>query len=871
MHIGLDIGSISVNTVLMEDSGRILENHYTCCHGKPFAVLGAILEGIHGRYGDSAIELIAVTGTGGRLAASLIGGRFVNEIVAQSSAAARLYPQTRTIIEMGGEDSKLILMEHKNGRSQLADFAMNSICAAGTGSFLDQQARRIGVRIEQEFGELALKSEQPPRIAGRCSVFAKSDMIHLQQIATPLEDIVAGLCFAVARNFKSSLTRGKKTARPFLFQGGVAANAGMVRAFREIFDLAENELIVPAFHASMGAIGALFYLLDHEEPGRAEDRYRGPGGLVAYLEREAADGDHLEPLRPSAASGGKPIRPLEDRILEVYLGLDVGSLSTNVVLIDDRHRVVARRYLPTAGRPLEAIRRGLEEIRREVGERVRVQAAGTTGSGRYLTGDFIGADTVQNEITAQATAVIDIDPRVDTIFEIGGQDSKFISIEGGVIVDFEMNKVCAAGTGSFLEEQAEKLDINIIGEFGELALRAPAPARLGDRCTVFMESDLNAHQQKGVSKENLVGGLAYSIVHNYLQKVVGTKRVGERIFFQGGVTNNRAVVAAFEKVTGKAITVPPHFDVTGAIGAAILAKEAVAASPGRRTAFKGFEISRSGYTLDRYTCKRCPNQCDIRRVKIQGETRPLRYGDRCGRFDARMGRGGGDSGGGRGLPNLFTERLALLLGDYREETGGDRPSIGLPRGLMLFHQQFPFWRAFFETLGLRVVLSSPSNRRLVTRSLEMLVAETCFPVEVMHGHVLDLFDRRVENVFIPFIINSRAERHNPTLNFNCPWIQTYPFMIRGVMRGDPREHKLLIPSLHFRFGRRVLEPELRTFAGRTFGASGRAVSRALEAAEQAQDAFEAAVRRRGRELLDTLPPAGAWRSSAGPTTPGTRS
>ena len=217
----------------------------------------------------------------------------------------------------------------------------------------------------------------------------------------------------------------------------------------------------------------------------------------------------------------------------------------------------------------------MSEIYEEVGEHVTVMGAGTTGSGRYLTGDFIGADTIQNEITAQATAAIDYDPSVDTIFEIGGQDSKYISIENGVVVDFEMNKVCAAGTGSFLEEQAEKLSINIVNEFGSCALSSDCPVKLGDRCTVFMESDLNTCMQKGVAKENLVGGLAYSIVYNYIQKVVGERKIGNKIFFQGGVTNNKAVVAAFEQVTGKKITIPPHFDVTGAIGAAILAKRSM--------------------------------------------------------------------------------------------------------------------------------------------------------------------------------------------------------------------------------------------------------------------------------------------------------
>ncbi|MCK5694374.1 MAG: hypothetical protein KAI08_16030, partial [Bacteroidales bacterium] len=533
-----DIGSISINTVVMDNDGKVIEERYDYNHGKPFDKLKEILDELEQRYSRDQFGHISCTGTGGKLAAELVGGTYVNEIVAQSTSVSRLHPEVRTIIEMGGEDSKLIFMDEVDGNnSRLSDFELNTLCAAGTGSFLDQQANRIGISIENEFGELSLMSEDPPRIAGRCSVFAKSDMIHLQQIATPVHDIVAGLCFAVARNFISSLGRGKTIKFPVMFQGGVSSNIGMVRAFRDLLGTKDSELLIPEHNTSMGAIGAV---LNHLEEGKEEKTgekaaYLGTGELDKHIHGEKSRGKSFEPLTPPEMDIRKEVYqiPESDKPYEVYLGLDIGSLSTNVVLIDDQNRVIARRYLPTASKPLEAIRRGMSEIYEEIGSRVVVKGAGTTGSGRYLTGDFIGADLIRNEITAQATAAIVFDPKVDTIFEIGGQDSKYISIDNGVVVDFEMNKVCAAGTGSFLEEQAEKLDINIIEEFGDMALGACNPAGLGDRCTVFMESDLNAFQQKGVEKENLVGGLAYSIVHNYIQKVVRKKRIGEHILFQG--------------------------------------------------------------------------------------------------------------------------------------------------------------------------------------------------------------------------------------------------------------------------------------------------------------------------------------------------
>ncbi len=833
----------------MDNGGKIIEERYDYNHGKPFEKLKEILDILEQSYSREQFENLSFTGTGGKLAASLLGGSFVNEIVAQSTSVSRLYPQVRTIFEMGGEDSKLIFMDKlEDNTSRLSDFEMNTLCAAGTGSFLDQQAKRIGISIENEFGELSLKSKDPPRIAGRCSVFAKTDMIHLQQIATPVHDIVAGLCFAVARNFISSLGRGKTIRFPVMFQGGVSSNIGVVRAFRELLKAKEGEILIPDHNTSMGAIGAVFNTL--ENGAEINNGYHGTKELNDYIHGEKSRGKSFAPLTAPVSDIHKEVYPLpeSEEKYEVYLGLDVGSLSTNVVLIDDQNHVIARRYLPTASKPLEAIRRGMLEIYEEMGDRVVIKGAGTTGSGRYLTGDFVGADVIRNEITAQATAAISYDPEVDTVFEIGGQDSKFISIDKGVVVDFEMNKVCAAGTGSFLEEQAEKLDINIIEEFGEMALRAKKPAGLGDRCTVFMESDLNAFQQRGVEKENLVGGLAYSIVHNYINKVVRKKRVGNHILFQGGVTNNRAVVAAFEKVTGKKIHIPPHFDVTGAIGAAMLARDHIIEN-NLQTRFKGFDISKIPYTVDKFTCKACSNQCEIRRVRIEGEKKPLFYGGRCEKYemDDRKGKG-------EGIPNYFEERVGMLMDGYQPETNPDpeKITIGIPRGLMVFYQQFPYWSTFFKELGFNVVISDETNNSIIKKGLTKIIAETCFPVEVMHGHVYELLDNEVDYVFTPFIINSKAEKDNPTSNISCPWVQTLPFMVSASLPKEQQE-RLLSPALNFRYYGKVVEKELYDYFGKRFKLSKKQIVEAMKKADAKQEHFEEQVRVRGREVMASLP------------------
>jgi predicted CoA-substrate-specific enzyme activase len=708
-HVGLDAGSVSVKVVVLDEQGGKKEGHYHPHRGHPVEVALELLKSVTG--GERCT--LSITGSAGRLLADALGIVPVNEIVAQSYGTRKLYPHIHTIIEMGGEDSKLILMDEAG----VKDFSMNSVCAAGTGSFLDQQAERLRLKIE-EFSELALKSKKPPRVAGRCSVFAKSDMIHLQQIATPVEDIVSGLCFAVARNFKGSIARGRNVVAPVSFQGGVAANQGMVRAFREVFGF--EELFVPPDFALMGAMGAALKEMD-EGKAASLDLAR----LEQCIEKEKVfDAGHSPLLNEEDGFHERHVRDPRDVVYPVnggprvraYMGIDIGSISTNLAVLDEEGKLLAKRYLMTAGRPIEAVRQGLGEIAEEVGSKVDILGVGTTGSGRYMISDYVGADIVKNEITAQATAAAYIDPGVDTIFEIGGQDSKFVALRDGVIVDFEMNKACAAGTGSFLEEQAEKLDISVKQEFAECAFSADCPSRLGERCTVFMENSLMANLQKGAGKDDLLAGLAYSIVQNYINRVVAGRPIGKNIFFQGGVAFNKAVVAAFEKHLGLHVTVPPNHDVTGAIGMALIARQYMEESGNESSGFKGFDRSRVPYELSSFGCKGCSNLCEINRVKIEGEENRLFYGGRCEKYDINKKKN--DT-----VPDLFAFREEALWKHYQSiregENNGSAPrgTIGIPY-VFFFNEFLPFWSAFLDELGFRAEVSPKTNRQITAELQE---------------------------------------------------------------------------------------------------------------------------------------------------------
>jgi predicted CoA-substrate-specific enzyme activase len=832
-NVGIDIGSVSVNVAIMNENGKIVKTRYIRHKGRPFEVAREIIrEGLD----SHGIDFISMTGTGAKLFSSLVGASCVNEIVAITKGFSRFYPQTGSAIDIGGEDSKLIIFEPagNNGILRVKDFSMNALCAAGTGSFLDQQASRLCFTIEQ-FSEIALKSQNPPRIAGRCTVFAKSDMIHLQQIATPDYEIVAGLCYALARNFKGNIAKGKDIRTPVAFIGGVAANAGMRRALKEVFGLKEEEFFVPENFTSAGAVGALYTVI--EEPSLKQN-FLGFERLDEYLKEEKLQAS-LEPLAISEKNlhVSYNLKSIKEKT-KVYLGVDVGSISTNLVIIDEDKHLIAKRYLMTEGRPLEAVKRGLFEIGEEVGELVEIVGAGTTGSGRYLTADFIGADIVRNEITAQAEAAIDIDGEVDTIFEIGGQDSKYISIENGVIIDFEMNKACAAGTGSFLEEQAERLGISIKGEFGDLALSSGKPVKMGERCTVFIESDVVHHQQRGVPTEDIVSGLAYSIVQNYLNKVVGDRRIGKRIFFQGGTAFNKGVVAAFEKVLGKPIEVPPHHDVTGAIGVAILAMKE---RDWEKSTFKGFDLSKRHYDIETFECKGCENLCEIRRVTVEKEA-PLYYGSRCEKYDVVRKVEKKD------VVDLFKEREKLLDNIYDKMADG--PKVGIPR-LLHMHELAPFWKSFLTELGFSVNFSDMTNKKIIRDGVENIIVETCFPVKLAHGHVLNLIEKGVKRVFIPSIISLKKRPGSTSNAFACPYAQSLPYTMKASINFKEMGAQVHTPVVHFGEGNQVvLESLVKHF--KRYKISKARVESAFRVASEVQDKFYRKCTEAGSEFLSSL-------------------
>ena len=809
--LGMDIGYSSVKMVLVDENAEIRHGRYKLHKGDGKGVARKFIEEIGKQYPLSEIEYGAVTGTGSKIFHEKYNINRLNEVSALVEGAGATNVHARSVAEIGGQSAKYITGLDASDRSGIK-VAMNSICSAGTGSFLEEQASRLKIRLE-EYSQYIAGAKTIPRIAGRCSVFAKTDITHHQQEGVPVEDILLGLAYALIRNYRVSVMKKLTRETPILFAGGVARNQGVVAAFKDLLELKDNELIVPDHMDSLGALGAAIVALNNRRP---IDLKRVLYGLNRAEEAAVIIGNEM-PMEPLTDFGGNDslgkhkiaVMDRSSDVLSCYLGVDVGSTSTNLVLCDRHERIVDFRYLRTLGNPAKAVRSGLKSLKEAYGDRLRILGVCTTGSGRYMTGRLVGADVVKDEITAQARAAVAVDPTVDVVFEIGGQDSKYIRLEKGVVTDFQMNKVCAAGTGSFIEEQANKFDIPV-DKIGDLALSSRSPVNLGERCTVFMETSIAAHLARGAKMEDITAGLCYAVVKNYLSRVVGQKPIDGNVFFQGGVAYNQGVVNAFRRLTGKKITVPPFFSVTGAYGAAILAKEAMA---GRPTAFKGFDLE--------------PEE--------------------------RSSTGDNNTADEKKTVSEFDKSVeALIFEGYNAEIDPDKQTVGIPRALFTFGMFSMFHRIFTE-LGFNVLLSDPTSEKTIALGQEYSLDETCYPVKLINGHVAELIQKKVDFIFFPDLYTVDHPGSPSRQNFGCAYMQLAFKVVNRAMDLQNKGIRLLSPTIAFSLGKEFM---MKSFSelGRRLGRSPEETMQALQKGVKAFHDFEAKIEKAGKTARGNLDP-----------------
>ncbi len=821
--LGLDVGSVHAKLALADETGNVLRLDVEKVTTSPGAAVSALLNRLSRSVDLERIGAAGITGTGRGLIPRELNWAEYTSPLAIACGLLHRYPEVETIIQVGGQTALVIELEE--GLSKPWKVVSNPLCAAGTGRFLEQQCYRLGISLE-EFARLALACEDtPPRIAARCSVFAKTDLIHLQQKGAPVEAMLYALCESVAR-MVVSLKKGMfKT--PVYFVGGVAANAAILKALSELISERNGcpvSLEVPSDHLYIEAIGAA--LLS-----------KGKSSRVTLLQPPTSEQRYfkLPPLAPVTDAGTGDGAVITEPCAG-YLGVDVGSTSTKAVILDESgKRVLAKHYLMTAGRPVEAVKEVFRNLLRKGADKVKVLGAGVTGSGRYLIGSLIGADLIKNEITAQARAAAEIDNDAD-IIEIGGQDSKLVIKRHGTVVDYQMNKACAAGTGSFIDELAEMLGVSVKdGEFARLAFSAPYTIDLGTRCAAFMGQAVASVQQDGVPLEVITASLANSIARNYLSKVVGTRKLGKKVILTGAVFYNQAVVSAFrEQLKDRTLIVAEHKEVSGAIGAALLAKEQM---PHTQSRFKGFQqVIDSQYSFSTFVCKSCDNNCTITRMQPPGE-KPTFYGSRCDRYDSTISR--------ERMATFFDERERLLLREYREGAGSG-PTVGIPRALFVYDYA-PLLLGFLNELGVKVVLSPKTNKEVIEKSVELSYTDGCFPLKLDHGHVHSLKDS-VDFILYPCAIRLGVKDGAENQKYACPLVQASPFIVRQVFDIGER---LLVPFIDFSHGYETTIESLADVATK-MGFSRSAGRRAARAGIDAQERFEADRTALGKRLLEEL-------------------
>ncbi|MFW6372136.1 MAG: acyl-CoA dehydratase activase [Thermodesulfobacteriota bacterium] len=795
--LGIDIGSVSVSVARLGSDKVPGRTDYEFHHGDIPGTLTRIL----GDEDFSEIGRVAVTSATPSIVKA--HGRYDSR-VCLITGSRHLYEGFGAILVVGGEKFGLIRFD---GQGDYMGFKSNTACAAGTGGFLDQQAGRLNLDTAAELCRVALSNTgEVPKIATRCAVFAKTDLIHAQQEGYSLAEICDGLCRGLAENIADVLFKHDPPIPPVIFAGGVAQNGAVVKHLTALTGL---EFITDGNAGILGAVGAALESAADPAALNTPGDITGIGDLLATEAK--ARTCYYPPLR--LEQSGYPVfdgiegyeyrpqdhtrlhrvevdlyeQPAPGEALEAYLGLDIGSTSTKAALLDPENRVLAGFYTRTAGRPLDAVMAlfsAIEDLSERKRFRWRIAGAGTTGSGRKFAGKVMGADLILDEITAHARAARDLVPAVDTIIEIGGQDAKFTTLKDGRVTFSVMNTVCAAGTGSFIEEQARKLGCPL-SEYATRTEGRRAPMA-SDRCTVFMERDLNHYLTEGYETNQVLAAVLHSIRENYLTKVAVLGAIGDVITFQGATAKNRALVAAFEQRLKKPIHVSKFCHLTGAVGVALALRD----EPAFQTRFRGLGLHRNPIPVRSEVCDFCANHCKLTIADVKGT--PAAYGFLCGRdYDTQQFVSNNRSGF-----DLLRERRKVRAGADRkfeaEKSRHEIGIIGIPAALHLF-EDLDFWKYFFDALGVQT-LTSEGFTGAVKAGKSSAGAEFCAPMAALHGHVRYLSDR-ADSVFLPVYLEKKQDDKSARRQY-CYYTQ-FSTALASSMDPETSGTKFLTPLVDY--------------------------------------------------------------------------
>lgn len=850
--IGIDVGSLYLKAVVINEQGELEKEYYEPHKGNPTEELKKAVA----KLDLNGSRHIGITGPFGPAVAKNLNIDLIDTIRAEIDAVRSVYPEARNIINIGGNSLTMIFLD-ENGNFQ--NYTMNSLCAAGTGSFLDEQANRLGISYDDVEGMEQV--DDPPSIATRCSVFAKSDLVHRQQQGHSTSAMWEGLCRGMTATCVQTLIKGKKLEGLTVITGGVAKNRSVMEEFKRRYG--DDMVSFPNAHLS-AAIGAARLsngngkinaatLLDIKEVKieKSEIKTQKP------LEIKRSKIPEVEPLKyylDEAENEVRIWRDISGAKLDVYMGVDVGSTSTKLVLMDAEREVVIDIYRRTLGKPIEAVKhlfRAVDQILKDSSSTINVLGCGTTGSGRKLMGTIIGADAVINEITAHVTSSMHLDSSIETIFEIGGQDSKYMRTRDGRIFDSNMNYICAAGTGSFVEELANKLGFKI-QEIGDKVMGVTPPGT-SDRCTVFMEQDVFKLLNQGFSKTESMAAVMYSVAANYLNKVVGRRKVSEdKVLFIGATARNKGLVAAFENLLDIEVVLTPYCHVMGAYGVAMLAMDQIQADASRPSStFRGFDLASKSVSLSEETCKLCQNFCTITTAEIEGLDEKPSWGYLCGREP--------DENKPRKCVeyDAITKRMQLWRESGRMEkppveAGKESVTVELPFALTTY-SYYPLFKRFFTELGVNLKLTPKTNSEIADIGISVSPGDFCFPVKLAFGHLAKTLEKAGENyVFLPHMI-SNQKIPTTTNSLFCPWVEGFTSVATSTMRMNKADcSKILAPVIDLRLKPAKLAKELNNVLGEPLGVTKAQITKAWRAGLKAQDDFTQSCEREGKRILDEL-------------------
>ena len=840
---GIDIGSTTVKLVLLDEEGKLLFGEYRrhCAHTQE--ALSALLREARERVGDCALRA-KITGSGAINLAKALGIPFVQEVVAVADALRREAPQTDVAIELGGEDAKIIYF------GTTLEERMNGVCAGGTGSFIDQMAALLqtdAVGLDRE----AEKYQQIYPIAARCGVFAKTDIQPLINEGATKADLAASIFQAVVNQTISGLACGKPIRGHVAFLGGPLHFLPQLKAaFIRTLKLTDETAIDPPNSHLFAAMGAaldetacealpIASLIDRLTSGveMAFELHRLPALFASQKDYDAFCARHaravVEKGDLASYTGG------------CFLGVDAGSTTTKLALIGERGELLWSYYANNQGSPIETAKRAVSALARELPESAHILRECSTGYGEALLKAAFSLDEGEVETIAHCTAAAFFDPQVDCVLDIGGQDMKCIKLHNGSVDNVLLNEACSSGCGSFIENFAASLGYSA-EDFAKEALFAPHPVDLGTRCTVFMNSNVKQAQKEGAGVPDISAGLAYSVIKNALYKVIklaDPSELGAHVVVQGGTFYNKAVLRAFERISGAEAVCPDISGLMGAFGAALIARSHY---HGQETAMLPLtEIETLEYKTQTLHCGGCSNRCMLTVTRFPGGRR-YTTGNRCEK-------GAGNTDAHEKGADLFAyKRERLFRYPPLAAEAAPRGELGIPRVLNMY-ENYPFWATFFKALGFRVILSPLSDRRLYERGMESIPSESeCYPAKLAHGHVQWLIDEGVHTIFHPCVFFEHQETPDAQNHFNCPIVVSYPENLKNnVEAAADGEVEYLKPFLAFTSEKTVADRMAR-FCREQWGIPEKETRQAVSLAWAEQQRAKEDIRAEGARVLKKM-------------------